>query len=74
MPRKWMEKAADEDRCCDGRTSLRYVWIEWEKYVEQQQTYMKLDTVDRGRSERKVRKEKRKKNHDGNGYSGQPHP
>jgi len=37
MPRKWMGNGGDEDRCCDGRTSLRYTWIEWEKNVEQQQ-------------------------------------
>ena len=71
MPRKWREKGGDEDRECDGRTALREIGKEWEENGEQQQKIGELETGAIERSERKVKRgKKRRRKNDGN----QPHP
>ena len=40
------EKRGEENRKCDGWTSLREIWRKWEKIREQQQK-KELETADR---------------------------
>ena len=66
-------KGGEEDREYDGRSALREVWKEWEENGEQQQKTDGVETVGGERSERKVRKGRKKgRQHDSS--HGQPHP
>ena len=66
MSRKWRER----------RRSMKtdnVIWKEWEENGEKQQTWNELETVDRKRSERKVRRRKKgRRNY--NSYHGNPTP
>ena len=66
-------KGGEEDREYDGRSALREVWKEWEENGEQQQKTDGVETVGGERSERKVRRGKKKRRQHDSSH-GQPHP